>query len=88
MKIIINFHEYGTTFIVAFNSNSGYKSGCQIVNANEKATELELPPNCFEGFELEGWYTNDYTFNNRWNFDKSIVTDDTILYAKWKSMCK
>ena len=36
-----------------------------------------------ECYSLEGWYTDNNTFQNKWNFDEDMVTDDLDLYAKW-----
>ncbi len=36
-----------------------------------------------EGYDLEGWYTNDF-FTNRWDFATDTVTSDLRLYANWK----
>ena len=33
-------------------------------------------------YSLEGWY-KDEEYTNRWDFEKDVVTETTILYAKW-----
>ena len=33
-------------------------------------------------YTLEGWYL-DEEYTTRWNFDTDVVTQDTILFAKW-----
>ena len=33
-------------------------------------------------YTLEGWYL-DEAYTTEWNFDTDVVTQDTILYAKW-----
>ena len=35
------------------------------------------------GYSFEGWYTDNNTFANAWNFATDKVTQDTTLYAKW-----
>ena len=30
-----------------------------------------------------GWFTDNSTFQNAWNFDNYVITQDTTLYAKW-----
>ena len=32
---------------------------------------------------FEGWYTDDDTFLDKWDFDTDVVTTDITLYAKW-----
>ncbi len=34
------------------------------------------------GYDLEGWYTNDF-FTNKWDFATDKVTSDLTLYANW-----
>jgi len=37
--------------------------------------------NCYD---FQGWFTDNDTFTNEWNFETDIVTQDTTLYAKWE----
>ena len=37
-----------------------------------------------EGFGFIGWFTDNGTFANKWDFKTDIVTQDTTLYAKWE----
>jgi uncharacterized repeat protein (TIGR02543 family) len=39
-----------------------------------------------EGYTFGGWYIDNNTFLNEWNFETNIVTQDTILYAKWSNI--
>ena len=70
-------------FTVTFNSNGGSEVVAQTVKANEKATEPSPAPT-LEGYVFVGWYTDDQTFTNRWNFEVDAVISDITLYAKWK----
>jgi uncharacterized repeat protein (TIGR02543 family) len=36
-------------------------------------------------YKFGGWFTDNDTFTNEWNFATHIVTQDTTLYAKWNS---
>jgi uncharacterized repeat protein (TIGR02543 family) len=36
-----------------------------------------------ENYTFNGWFTDNDTFSNEWNFATCVVTQDTILYAKW-----
>jgi len=37
-----------------------------------------------ESCTFGGWFTDNGTFANEWDFETDIVTQDTTLYAKWK----
>jgi uncharacterized repeat protein (TIGR02543 family) len=37
-----------------------------------------------EGYDFGGWFTDNGTFVNEWDFKTGIVTQDTTLYAKWE----
>ena len=55
----------------------------QTVEQDDYATEPVRPLR--EDFIFRGWFSdNDAFFFNEWNFKTDIVTQDTILYAKWK----
>ncbi len=66
---------------VTFNTNGGSAVKAQDVTHNEKAVKPEDPTK--NGIVFEGWFTDNSTFKNAYNFD-SPVTEDLILYAKWK----
>ena len=36
-----------------------------------------------DGYKFDGWYTDDVTFANVWDFAGKTVTDDVTLYANW-----
>ena len=38
-----------------------------------------------EGYGFDGWFTDNGTFANKWDFKTNIVTQDTTLYAKWEA---
>jgi len=35
-------------------------------------------------YDFGGWFTDNETFLNQWNFATDVVTQDTTLYAKWE----
>jgi uncharacterized repeat protein (TIGR02543 family) len=37
-----------------------------------------------EGYGFDGWFTDNGTFANKWDFKTDVVTRDTTLYAKWE----
>jgi len=36
-----------------------------------------------DNYDFGGWFTDNGTFLNEWNFATYVVTQDTTLYAKW-----
>lgn len=34
-------------------------------------------------YNFDGWFTDDNTFINLWDFNNYIVSQDTVLFAKW-----
>jgi len=68
--------------IVAFYSHEGEEVWEMLVKKDEKMFEPEIPMRV--NYSFEGWYTDNYTFANKWNFDENIFTTNITLYAKWK----
>ena len=54
----------------------------QSVENGNHATAPENPQR--EGYSFGGWFTDNGTFDNEWDFKTDIVTQDTTLYAKWE----
>lgn len=68
------------TYKVTFNSNGGSAVDVKDV---ESGKTVQKPANpTMEGYTFDGWYTDDGTFNNEYNFS-TPVTGDLTLYAKW-----
>jgi uncharacterized repeat protein (TIGR02543 family) len=70
-------------FIVTFNSNEGTSTQAQQIDddGNSKATEPQDVTR--GGYKLLGWFTDNTTFLNKWNFDTPITVNIT-LYANWE----
>jgi uncharacterized repeat protein (TIGR02543 family) len=75
-------------YTVTFNPNGGNWSG----DTDNKTVEVE--PNTTvakpddpqkDGLVFNGWYRDDNTFNNQWNFSTNTVTGNINLYARWVS---
>ena len=54
----------------------------QSIAYGKYATAPENPER--EGYCFAGWFTDNTTFANEWDFKTNIVTQDTTLYAKWE----
>jgi uncharacterized repeat protein (TIGR02543 family) len=76
--------EGTTTYTVTFNANGGSNVQAQTVASGEKAAE---PQNVTRNdYYLAGWYKDNTTFQNQWNFAVDTVTQDITLYAKWNQI--
>lgn len=70
------------TYTVTFDSQGGSAVSAQTVKEGEKVAEPAAPTKA--GVVFGGWYTStDYA--KAWDFDKSVVTEDITLYARWAS---
>jgi len=76
----INYKGELLTFNVSFESNGGTAIASQTVNYEEPATKPTDPTR--GGYLFDGWYSDNVTFENKWDFE-TAVTADIILYAKW-----
>jgi len=66
---------------VTFNSNGGLDVLGLSVEYNDKAV---APANSTKmGYTFEGWYTDDTTFANLFDFENTAITQDITLFAKW-----
>ena len=68
------------THQVTFDSNGGSSVAAQTVNDGSTATQPTAPTLANNSFA--GWYTDNNTFANQFNFSTAI-TGDITLYAKW-----
>lgn len=73
----------GVTCRVHFNSNGGSDIDFQTIEYGKLAKKPIKTEK--EGYEFEGWYKED-SLTTKWDFAKDIVTEDTILYAKWNAI--
>lgn len=68
------------SFEVAYDSNGGTSVASENVNYGEAAQEPTPPTKASNVFR--GWFTDNTTFLNAYNFD-TLVYDAKTLYAKW-----
>ena len=69
-------------FSVTFDSNGGSEVAPQTVDEGDKAVKPSPDPTKV-GYTFEGWFTDNNTFADEWDFDENTVTDDVALFAKW-----
>lgn len=69
-------------YTVMFDSNGGGEVDPQYVLEGNKATAPAQPGK--EGFDFKGWFEDDETFADQWDFAVDVVTADLTLYAKWE----
>ena len=70
-------------FIVTFNSNGGSAVNPTTVNCGDTVAKPNTPK--LKCYYFSGWFTDNKTFKNQWNF-KNPVTQNTTLYAKWDTL--
>ena len=73
----------GKTFIVTFNSNNGSELEAIPVKQGEKINEPQPPTR--NDYLFCGWYVDDQTFVEKWDFAVNTVTKDVTLYANWNA---
>ena len=74
----------GEKLTVTFVYNNGQADTQQQVAFGASASPVDPEP-AWEGHAFKGWYTDDGTFANAYDFD-TPVTQDITLYAKWVSV--
>ena len=67
--------------IVSFNSNGGSAVAGIPVKYNGKAVAPSVPINA--GYAFGGWYKDNTTFANLFDFTNTQITENLTLYAKW-----
>jgi len=73
-------HFSGSNYTVTYDSNDGSNVGQQSVLHGGTVPAPTDPIKA--GYYLEGWYTDNNTFANAWDFNNA-VTQNITLYARW-----
>ena len=69
-------------YTVTFNSNGG--SAVTSLTNVVSGSKISAPtPPTKSGFAFAGWYKDNNTFANAWNFGTDTVTSAVTLFAKW-----
>lgn len=71
----------GTYYTVSFDTNEGSSILDQSVPEDGFASEPNNPTK--DGSLFDGWFTDNVTFANEFDFDNDAITTDITLYAKW-----
>ncbi|MBS7528124.1 InlB B-repeat-containing protein, partial [Fusibacter paucivorans] len=72
-----------SAYDVTYNSNGGSSVTGEAVNYNTAFTKPTDPTRT--GYSFGGWYTDDNTFADAWNFiNDTMPANDLSLYAKWQ----
>jgi len=69
------------SYTVTFDSNGGSSVSSKEVTSGGKVSRPSNPIRT--GYTFDGWYIDNGTFNNRWNFDTDTVNGPITLYANW-----
>lgn len=67
-------------YTVTFNSNGGSDVEPRVV---VKGDTVYLPEPIRDGYDFAGWYTQVNGQGDKWESEKTQVTEDITLYAKW-----
>jgi uncharacterized repeat protein (TIGR02543 family) len=68
-------------FTITFDENGGTTVTAIKADYNEKITEPNDPTKT--GYTFGGWFYDNVTFNNDFDFDEDKITGNITLYAKW-----
>ncbi len=67
--------------VVSFNSNGGSAVAAISVKYNGKVVAPTVPTNT--GYAFGGWYKDNTTFANLFDFTNTQITENLTLFAKW-----
>ena len=71
------------THTVSFDTDGEEYIGPQTVNNGEMATRPRNPNVLTFARTFRGWYTDNGTFNDYFDFSSRTITSDITLYARW-----
>lgn len=74
--------EWSRKYTVWFEPNGG-STVDPYYNVDHGST-IERPSVSRTGYTFLGWFTDDGTFRNQWNFTSDQVVSDMTLYASWR----
>ncbi len=74
-------YPFHALYTVGFDTNGGGDIDNIIIATGSTISRPADPQK--DDYTFQGWYTDDDTFADEWDFDHDIVTSDIILHAKW-----
>ena len=81
---VVLYAQWAEAVTVTFESNDGSEVGAQIIPVGSLATEPEPPT--LDDNTFVGWFTDNNTFDNEFDFATTIIDDNITLYAKWEAV--
>lgn len=79
-NITINWQAFAD-YTATLHYNDGTTPDGSITSVDGKFTAPETPTRT--GYVFDGWYTDNETFNNLFDFENTFATENIKLYAKW-----
>ena len=79
-NITINWQAFAD-YTATLHYNDGTTPDGSITSVDGKFTAPETPTRT--GYAFDGWYTDNATFNNLFDFENTFATENIDLYAKW-----
>jgi uncharacterized repeat protein (TIGR02543 family) len=73
--------QWELVYTVSFDTNGGNDVSPLIVTSGQTISAPTDPVK--DGFVFKGWYTDNGTFENAFDFDSTVITADITLYAYW-----
>ncbi|GHV68459.1 hypothetical protein FACS1894199_15720 [Bacteroidia bacterium] len=70
-------------YTVTFDANGGTAVSPDTITHGVVVPEPLVPPR--PGYAFLGWFTDNTTFLNKWDFSTDTVTSNITLYANWKT---
>ncbi|MBQ1551084.1 MAG: InlB B-repeat-containing protein [Bacilli bacterium] len=77
----IIYAKWEQVYNIQFNSNGG----SVVSSIVDNVLPTPLPTTTRSGYVFEGWYYDDVTFTTQAH-SGDVITQDTILYAKWREL--
>lgn len=80
-SIEVHFQKFDQDYTATLHYNDGITENGSITSVEGKFTAPETPTRT--GYVFDGWYTDDETFENLFDFENTFATENIHLYAKW-----
>jgi len=82
ISLLAVYERTGNVVVFDKNKDNPYDDVFRVdVKSGDKVPKPSNPQ--WDGYSFEGWYLDDDTFLNKFDFDNTIITEDIELFAKW-----